>query len=85
MTTITSLDRLRLDRGAEHLHRLGARATAEFLMELSATIGGGPAILRLLAEYQNRLNPDLLRAAGRHRMPPRRPRVMPADLERASA
>ena len=85
MPTITSFDRLCLDRGAEHLHQLGARALVEFLAELSATIGGQPAILRLLAEYENRLSPELLRAAGGHRMPPRRPRAVPADLGRASA
>ena len=85
MPTITSFDRMRLDRGAEHLHKLGPRALAEFLAELAATIGGQPATLRLLAEYQNRLNPELLRAAGGHRMSPRRPRAVPADLGRASA
>ncbi len=85
MPNLLPTERMRLDRGAEHLHRLGARATAEFLLELSATTGGQPAILRLLAEYQNRLSPNLLRAAGGHRMPPRRPRAVPADLGRASA
>ena len=49
-----SIERQRLDHGAEHLHRLGARATADFLTELAGTIGGQPAIMRLLAEYQNR-------------------------------
>ena len=85
MHTMSSLDRMRLDRGAEHLHRLGARATAEFLCELANTIGGQPAILRLLAEYQNRLSPSLLLAAGGHRFPPRRPRAVPADLGQVSA
>lgn len=85
MPNLSSSERMRLDRGVEHLHHLGARATAEFLLELSATIGGQPAILRLLAEYQNRLSPDLLRAAGGHQTPSRRPRAIPADLGRASA
>jgi hypothetical protein len=85
MQCMSNLERLRLDNGAEHLHRLGARATAEFLAELAATIGGQPAILRLLAEYQNRLSPKLLRAAGGDRFPPRRPRVVPADAGRVSA
>ena len=79
------LDRARLDRGAEHLQQLGPRATAEFLTELAAAIGGGPAILRLLADYQNRLSPALLHSAGGHRFPTRRPRAVPADLARASA
>ena len=78
-------DRARLNRGAEHLIQLGPRATAEFLTELAATIGGQPAILRLLAEYQNRLSPALLQSAGGHRFPTRRPRAVPADLGRASA
>ncbi len=81
---ISHLDRARLDRGAEHLNRLGARATAEFLAELSATIGGGPAIMRLLAEYQTRLNPVLLQSAGGHRFPSRRPRAVPAELRQAA-
>ena len=85
MPTMTPTDRMRLDCGAEHLHRLGPRATAEFLTELAATIGGGPAIMRLLAEYQNRLSPALLQSAGEHRFPTRRPRAVPADLGRVSA
>ncbi len=83
--TFSYTDRARLDRGAEHLHRLGPCATSEFLVELAATIGGQPAILRLLAEYQNRLNPALLHSAGGHCFPSRRPRAVPADLKRASA
>ena len=83
--SVSKLDRMRLERGAEHLHQLGSRATAEFLLELAATIGGQPAILRLLAEYQNRLSPTLLRAAGGHQLPPRHMRAVPSDLGRASA
>lgn len=84
MPNITPLDRMRLDRGAEHLHRLGARATAEFLLELAATIGGQPAILKLLAKYQNKLNPMLLHAAGGHRFPTRRPRMAHSDMREAA-
>ena len=84
MPPITPLDRVRLDRGVEHLHRLGARATAEFLLELATTIGGQPAIMRLLAEYQNRLSPELLRGAGGHRMLSHRPRAIPAEMGRAA-
>jgi len=81
----SQIERARLDRGAEHLNRLGARATAEFLAELAGIVGGQPAILRLLAEYQNKLNPALLHSAGGHRFPPRRPRTVPSDLGRVSA
>jgi hypothetical protein len=64
-----TLDRLRLQRGAEHLHRCGPRIGAEFLAELADQIGGLPAALRLLAEYEQRLTPELLRAAGGDRFP----------------
>ena len=46
--------RLRLRRGAEHLHKLGAQVTAEFLAEVANTIGGMPAILGRLAEYERK-------------------------------
>lgn len=80
---LSFLDRARLDRGAEHLNRLGSRALAEFLMQLSATIGGQPAILRLLADYEDRLDPKRLRATGGDRMLPSPIRAVPADLGRA--
>ncbi len=63
------LETLRLQRGAEHLHKLGARATAEFLAELALKIGGTPAMIGLLAEYQ-RLSPGMVRAVGGDRFPP---------------
>ena len=77
MICLDPASRLRLQRGAEHLHLLGDRATAEFLAEVADRIGGMPAILRLLAEYQQRLTPDMLRATGGHRFPARRLRVVP--------
>ena len=66
-----SIDTLRLQRGAEHLHKLGARATAELLAEIADRIGGLPAILATLTEYERRLSPAMVRAAGGDRMPPR--------------
>ena len=71
------LDRLRLQRGAEHLHRLGARATAEFVAELAARIGGMPAAVGLLTEYERRLTPGMIAAAGGDRFPTRRPMAVP--------
>ena len=68
---IDPLDRLRLQRGAEHLHLLGARATAEFVAELAARIGGLPAALGLFAEFESRLSPAMVRAAGGDKFPPR--------------
>ena len=70
MIRLSPLDRLRLQRGAEHLHSLGNRATGEFLAEIGERIGGMPAILGLLAEYQHRLTPAMVRAAGADRFLP---------------
>ena len=78
---MTALGRLRLDRGAAHLHRLGERATAEFLTELARRIGGEPAICGLLAEYAA-LTPGQVRAARASGFPPRL-RAAPAELGRA--
>ena len=84
MPNLTPLDRLRLDRGAEHLIQLGPRALAEFLLELDSIVGGMPATLRLMAQYQAWLSPALLHTAGGHRFPTRRPRAVPTDLRRPS-
>jgi hypothetical protein len=70
MVHLQPLDRLRLQRGAEHLQRLGARAQAEFLAELAGRIGGMPAIQALLAEY-SQLTPTTMRRAGGDRFRPR--------------
>jgi hypothetical protein len=64
------LARLRLQRGAEHLCRLGPRTTAEFLSEVADRIGGMPCILGLLVEFEQRLSLDMVRAAGADRFPP---------------
>ena len=57
------LDRLRLQRGAEHLHTLGPRATAELLAEVGARIGGMPAIITVLRELEARPRPPRRRRA----------------------
>jgi hypothetical protein len=77
MIYLDPLSRLRLQRGAEHLHALGPRATAELLAEVADRIGGMPAIMGLLTEYQQRLSPQLLRSVGGHRFPARPMRVVP--------
>jgi hypothetical protein len=65
---------LRLQRGCEHLHRLGPRATAELLAEIDRRIGGMAAILGLLTEYERRLTPEMLHRVGGDRFPPPRRR-----------
>ena len=68
--TVHPLDQLRLQRGAEHLHRCGPRAIAELLADVARRIGGGPAIIAALNDYQQ-ITPALLRATGGDRFPPR--------------
>jgi hypothetical protein len=77
MVHLHPLDRLRLQRGVEHLHACGPRAVAEFLADLDHCIGGMPATLGLLAEYQARLSPAMLRAVGGDRFPRRALRAVP--------
>jgi hypothetical protein len=72
---------LRLQHGAEHLHALGARATAEFLAELADRIGGLPAIHGLLHEYR-RISPEMVRHAGGDAFPPRPLRLVPREVRR---
>ena len=64
---LTPFDRLRLERGVAHLDRLGMRAKVEFWADLGSRIGGMPAMLGLLAEYERRLTPAMTRAAGSDR------------------
>ena len=79
MPNLDPLDALRLQQGAEHLHTLGPRATAEFLHELAAQIGGMPATLALLTEYRRRLSPAMLALVAGDRFPPRPLRAVPAE------
>jgi hypothetical protein len=62
--------RFRIERGARHLGALGARAIAEFLIE---DVLDGHDLARLidrLRQYE-RCSPELLRAVGADRFPPR--------------
>jgi hypothetical protein len=74
---LDTLDRLRLQRGVEHLHQLGPRATAELLAEVAHRIGGMPCIIGLLGEYERRLSPRAIRLAGGDSFPTRRLRAAP--------
>ncbi len=57
-------DALRLQRGAEHLHRLGPRALAELLAQVAREHRDLPAVLELLDDWRAGLSPELLYAAG---------------------
>ncbi len=73
-TPLNPLDQMRLDHGAEHLHRLGAGSVAELLAELTARVGGGAALFALLAEYERR-TPTPTRAPSARRVPSRPRRI----------
>ena len=60
-------DRLRLKRGLAHLDRLGPRAKAEFWIEFAGRAGTMPAMLRLIDEWEQRLTPAMVKAAGADR------------------
>jgi len=57
-------DALRLQRGAEHVHCLGARALAELLAELARDQCDLAATLDRLDAWRVGLNPELLHAVG---------------------
>lgn len=78
MIALDAFTRLRLQRGAEHLHQLGPRATAELLAEVAHRIGGMPCVLDLLGEYERRLSPAILRQIGGDRFPTRALALVPS-------
>ena len=77
MIALDPFTALRLQRGAEHLHALGPRATAELLAEVAQRTGGMPCVLELLAAFEERLTPAMIRAAGADRFPARRLHAVP--------
>jgi hypothetical protein len=68
---MSAVDTLRIQRGAEHVHRLGARALAELLAELARDRCDLAGTLDLLDAWRAGLSPELLHAAGGDRFPPR--------------
>lgn len=67
-----AIQQMRIERGARHLHSLGARATAAFLDELTADAPGArDRLVRKLAEWQARLTPAMVRLAGGDQFPSR--------------
>ena len=67
---IAPQDRIQVEAGALHLHALGPRATAEFLIALVEPAGEIPLLICMLDDYR-RLTPELLRAVGGDRFPHR--------------
>jgi hypothetical protein len=68
---------LRLQRGVEQFHRLGPRATAEFLAEIACQFNGLAAMIGLLAEYERRMTPAMSHVAGGDKFPMCRLHVVP--------
>ncbi len=64
-------DTLRLQRGAEHVHGLGARALAELLAQVAREGRDLPGMLDLLDAWRDGLSPAMVRAAGADCFPPR--------------
>lgn len=64
-------DRLRIERGAYTLHRLGPAATAELLAEVANRIGGLPCIVSCLTECEHR-HKKAARSVGAHATSPTR-------------
>ncbi len=60
----SSTNALRLQRGAEHVHRLGARALAELLAELARDRCDLATTLDRLDAWRASLSPELLHAVG---------------------
>jgi hypothetical protein len=64
-------------RQVMHLHALGPRAMAEILVEIADETGGAPVILKLLAEYETRLDQATVRLVGGDRFPRLVPLLVP--------
>jgi hypothetical protein len=74
---LTAIERLRFDRYAAKLHRLGPRATAEFLSEIGQEHGIARAVLSRAETWTGQLTTEMVRAAGAGCFPPRPLRCLP--------
>jgi hypothetical protein len=74
---LTAIERLRFDRSAAKLDRLGARCTAEFLAEVGQQHGIAMDVLTRAENWTSKLSPEMLRTAGADRFPPRPLRCVP--------
>jgi hypothetical protein len=70
-------DLFRLQRGAEHVHRLGARPLAELLAQIGTEQDCIADILALLDQWRERLAPETVRLVGGDRFPRRVPLAVP--------
>lgn len=68
---MSAADTLRLQRGAEHVHMLGARAVAKLLAQVAREGRDLPATLDLLDGWRAGLSPEMVRVAGGDRFPRR--------------
>lgn len=64
-------DTLRLERGAEHVHKLGARAVAELLAQVAREGRDLPATLDLLDDWRAGLSPEMVHVTAGDRFPRR--------------
>ena len=81
--TIATHDRLLAS--VSHLHTLGPRVLGEFVIELAQRLNGVDCAQGIATQYNERLSPELLRAAAADRMPPSAVRLVPDDLQLARA
>ena len=70
VTPFDTLAELRFQRHVEYLHRLGPSAVGELIAEIGEVRSVRSLIDRKLADYA-RLDPEILRALGGDRFPPR--------------
>ena len=61
---------LRYRCGVEHLHRLGARTTAEFLAEVARVHGIADDVLDRQGRWREALTPEMVEAASANVFPP---------------
>jgi hypothetical protein len=78
---MTPQHRMQIEAGARHLHSLGERATAEFLIALTEPVAELPLLIEMLQEYRC-ITPATLRMVGGDRFPPR---LSPLPNERRRA
>jgi len=77
---VTDTERDRLLASVSHLHTLGPRVVGEFVIELAQRLNGVDCAQGIATQYNERLSPELLRAAGADWMPSTAVRLVPDDF-----